>query len=212
MPKRESNDLLTYEQLRTFTAELGGHTILIHSKPGMPNWDGVSPASRLLGEVAKPALDARALLIGCGHGALGVALARQVPAGEVLLFDINAIAVAMAQRTLAANATRNARVWPAISVLPERAASFELVVLETPNDRKLARRWLVETFHALVVGGELYLVDRNGDVFKKAERKERVDFPILTGVSAQEWKQKEPKSAELIRQALEQYEENGNVL
>jgi 16S rRNA (guanine1207-N2)-methyltransferase len=152
---------LAYDQPRTFTAQLGDHTILIYSKPGMPDWDSVSPASRLLGEVARPAPGARVLLLGCGHGALGVALARQALAGEVLLFDINAIAVAMAQRTLAANATHNARVWPAISVLPGRAGSFEMVVLETPNDRKLARRWLVEAHDALVVGGELYLAGAN---------------------------------------------------
>jgi 16S rRNA (guanine1207-N2)-methyltransferase len=101
------------------------------------------------------------LLLGCGHGALGVALAQQAPAGEVMLFDINAVAVAMAQRTLAANAIGNARVWPAISVLPERTASFDLALLEAPNDRKLARRWLVEAYHALAVGGELYLAGAN---------------------------------------------------
>jgi len=156
-----SAEHLVYEQPRTFTAQLGDQTILFHSKPGMPHWDSVSPASRLLGEVARPAPDARTLLLGCGNGALGVALARQALTGEVVLFDINAIAVAMAQRTLTANAIGNARVWPEISVLPERAASFEVVLLETPNDRKLARRWLVEAHHALTVGGEIYLAGAN---------------------------------------------------
>lgn len=159
MPRREPNEPLAYDQPRTFAAQLGDQTILIHSKPGMPNWDGVSPASHLLDEAAKPAPSTRALLLGCGHGALGVALAKR--ASEVVLFDINAIAVAMAGRTLAANATHNARVWPAISVLPERAASFEMVLLEAPSDRGLARRWLVEAYHALVVGGELYLAGAN---------------------------------------------------
>jgi cell division protein FtsQ len=56
---------------------------------------------------------------------------------------------------------------------------------------------------ALILLDELYLVDRNGEIFKKAERKERLDFPILTGVSIQEWKQKEPQSMEMIQQALE---------
>jgi 16S rRNA (guanine1207-N2)-methyltransferase len=150
-----------YDEPRTFTAQLGDQTILIHSKPGMPYWDSVSPASRLLGEVVRPAPNARMLLVGCGHGALGVALARQAPAGEAVLFDINTIAVAMARQTIGANAIGNARVWPTISVLPERAASFDLALLETPNDRKLARRWLVEAYHALADGGELYLAGAN---------------------------------------------------
>ena len=56
---------------------------------------------------------------------------------------------------------------------------------------------------ALILLDELYLVDRNGEIFKKAEPKEKLDFPILTGVSLQEWKQKDPKTMELIHQALE---------
>ena len=156
-----SSQQLAYEQPRTFTAQLGDQAILIHSKPGMPFWDSVSPASRLLAEVARPAPGARVLLVGSGHGALGVALARQAPTCDLVLFDINAIAIAMAERTLAANSSGNAQVWPAISVLPERAAAFDLVVMETPSDRKLARRWLVEAFHALPAGGELYLAGAN---------------------------------------------------
>jgi cell division protein FtsQ len=56
---------------------------------------------------------------------------------------------------------------------------------------------------ALILLDELYLVDRNGEIFKKAERKEKLDFPILTGLSLQEWKQKDPPSMELIHHALE---------
>ena len=56
---------------------------------------------------------------------------------------------------------------------------------------------------ALILLDELYLVDRNGEIFKKAEPKEKLDFPILTGVTPQEWKQKDPQARELIHQALD---------
>lgn len=56
---------------------------------------------------------------------------------------------------------------------------------------------------ALILLDELYVVDRNGEIFKKAELKEKLDFPILTGLTLQDWKQKDPKARELIRQALE---------
>jgi 16S rRNA (guanine1207-N2)-methyltransferase len=149
-----------YETVHSFTAELGDEAISFFSKPGMPHWDSVSPASQLLGEVARPANDARVLLIG-GHAALGVALARRVPAGEVVLLDISAIAAEMGRRTLEANAIGNARVWDAISVLPERAAQFDMVAIEAPSDRKLARRWLAEAHQALLGGGVLYLAGAN---------------------------------------------------
>jgi len=56
---------------------------------------------------------------------------------------------------------------------------------------------------ALILLDELYLMDRNGQIFKKAEPKEKMDLPILTGVTPQEWKQKDPRIMELLRQALD---------
>jgi cell division protein FtsQ len=56
---------------------------------------------------------------------------------------------------------------------------------------------------ALILLDELYLMDRHGEPFKKAELKEKLDFPILTGVTLQQWKQKEPKAMEALQQALE---------
>jgi cell division protein FtsQ len=56
---------------------------------------------------------------------------------------------------------------------------------------------------ALVLLDELYLVDRNGEIFKKAEPKENLDFPIMTGLSLQEWKQGDSQALRLLHQGLE---------
>ncbi|MGE5253737.1 MAG: cell division protein FtsQ/DivIB [Planctomycetaceae bacterium] len=56
---------------------------------------------------------------------------------------------------------------------------------------------------ALVLLDELYLMDRNGEVFKKAAPGEKLDFPVLTGLQWSEWKQKEPRAMELRQQALD---------
>jgi cell division protein FtsQ len=56
---------------------------------------------------------------------------------------------------------------------------------------------------ALVLLDELYLMDRNGEVFKKADPGEKLDFPVLTGLQWSEWKQKEPRTMELRHQALD---------
>ncbi len=56
---------------------------------------------------------------------------------------------------------------------------------------------------ALILLDELYLVDAKGDIFKKFEAKDRIDFPILTGVSPKEWKEKDPQAVRLIGEALE---------
>ncbi len=56
---------------------------------------------------------------------------------------------------------------------------------------------------AWILLDELYLMDRNGEIFKKAEPKEKMNLPILTGVTSQEWRQKDPRIMELLRQALD---------
>lgn len=146
-----------YYQTTSFEAVLADESIRFVSKPGLPNWEQVSPAMQLLARNMVLSPHAKVLLLGCNHGALGVFLARQTPQGVVWLSDMNGIALMTAQQTLQVNSIRNARVYADISVLPEQTAAFDVVVIELPKGRKLARRWLVEAFTALKPGGVVYL-------------------------------------------------------
>jgi 16S rRNA (guanine1207-N2)-methyltransferase len=157
-----------YYQTRAFSLMLGGQAIKLISKPGFPDWDSVSPAQQLLADAIKPVADARMLLLGCGPGVLGAALARQAHAGGATLLDSSWIALAMAERTLQANNVANARVCSTISVLPEQAGAFDIAMIVVPNDRKLTRRWLVEAFAALRQGGELYTAGANDHGIRSA--------------------------------------------
>ena len=56
---------------------------------------------------------------------------------------------------------------------------------------------------ALILLEDLYLVDRHGEVFKKAGPKDRLDFPVLTGLNRQEIMEREPQTTDLLRQAVE---------
>jgi cell division septal protein FtsQ len=55
---------------------------------------------------------------------------------------------------------------------------------------------------ALILFEDLYLVDPHGEVFKKASLQERMDFPVLTGLSHKEVTQKDPQAMSLILQSL----------
>ena len=146
-----------YYRAVEFSAILRGAELRVFTKAGFPHWDGISPAAKLLAESIMLPPTARVLQLGCGHGALGVALARVVPQGEVLLVDATSTAIALAAQTLAANGIANARVsGDPLDQLPE-AASFDVVVLEAPAGRKFARRWLALAGHALKPGGQLYV-------------------------------------------------------
>ncbi|MFV9503373.1 MAG: methyltransferase [Oscillochloridaceae bacterium umkhey_bin13] len=146
-----------YDQLIHFEATLAGTPVQVVSKPGLADAEQVSDLALLAADLIRLAPTERVALLGCGHGALGVALARQLPHGTLLLHDPNQLAVQMARLTLEANGIANATVSPALSQLPEAAASFDRVVILAPQARDLARRWLVEALALLRPDGLINL-------------------------------------------------------
>ena len=152
---------LPYYQTHAFTAHVGGYDVRVVSKPGLPHWDQITPATMLLADAAAPDPASDMLVLGCGHGALGVSLARQAPAGSVRMMDPNVAALAMAQRTIQANAVAHAAVAFDMSLLPAQAEAFDIVVMEPPPNRRLGRRWLLEAHGALRAGGRLYVAGPN---------------------------------------------------
>ncbi|MFN8501117.1 class I SAM-dependent methyltransferase [Kouleothrix sp.] len=150
-----------YEQVHTRTVALGGQAFQLITKPGMPDWDTVGPAERLLYEAARPPAGARVALLASGNAALAAALALRDRPAALLFSNLSAIGIAMARRTFAANALGNAQVLDGISLLPEHAGSCGLALLLAPPDRRLARRRLLEAFGALAEGGALLLAGAN---------------------------------------------------
>ena len=56
---------------------------------------------------------------------------------------------------------------------------------------------------ALILLDDLYLVDSQGEVFKKAETQDRVDLPVLTGLNAKEVRTRQEEAVSLVRQGLD---------
>lgn len=144
-----------------FTARLAGTPLTVVSKPGLEQAERVPDAAVLAAELIRPAPDERVLLLGCGHGALAVALARQLPHGRLTLSDPSLIALRMTALTLAANGVTQAQVSEQVSQLPAAAALYDRVVLMVPQSRALGRRWLVEAHGLLRPGGVLNVAGAN---------------------------------------------------
>ena len=56
---------------------------------------------------------------------------------------------------------------------------------------------------ALILLDDLYLVDRHAEAFKKAEPRDQLDFPVLTGLDTREIMERDQEAVNLVSQALE---------
>ena len=82
-----------------------GNALRFTTDAGVFSRDGLDRGTALLLD-ALPALSGRVLDLGCGWGAVGVALGAKYPALEIVMTDINARAADLARRNLEANGVR----------------------------------------------------------------------------------------------------------
>lgn len=150
-----------YHQTRTFSDELDGQSLKFISKPGIPEWDRITPSVRLLAEQIQISRPARLLIYGCGHGALPVALARKNPDGEQWVTDTLSLSQELTAETFQENGLSIPINFLDISALTEKPEHLDMVVIDLPKGRQLAQRWLVEAFTVLRTDGQLFVAGAN---------------------------------------------------
>ena len=79
-----------------------GNDLTFVTDAGVFSRDGLDRGTEVLLE-ALPPLEGRVLDLGCGWGAVGVALGKRYPALNIVMTDINSRAVELARRNLAEN-------------------------------------------------------------------------------------------------------------
>ena len=82
-----------------------GNELTFTTDAGVFSRDGLDRGTEALLE-ALPTLSGRVLDLGCGWGAVGVALGKRYPGLEIVMTDINRRAVELARRNLDANGVR----------------------------------------------------------------------------------------------------------
>ena len=90
-----------HDERQVAVRALGGDLRFI-TDAGVFSRDGLDRGTEVL-QNALPPLSGRVLDLGCGWGAVGVALGKQYPALEIVMTDINRRAVELARRNLAQN-------------------------------------------------------------------------------------------------------------
>jgi 16S rRNA (guanine1207-N2)-methyltransferase len=147
--------------IRKLSLKLGKEQIDVVTKPGLPEWDLVSPSIQLLAEYARINPADAVLIYGCHQGSLGVFLSRHQPKCQISITDDNCTVLEMTRMTLVANKILSVNILTFVDLQQEQYQKFDAVLLQLPKGRQLARRWLFQAFNALVDGGNLYLSGSN---------------------------------------------------
>jgi 16S rRNA (guanine1207-N2)-methyltransferase len=93
---------------------------------------GLDPGTALLIENLTLDRTDRVLDLGCGWGPVGVAAARSVPEGSVILTEVNRRAVRLARLNLERNHVRNAEVRVGPLYLPVDGETFDVIATNPP--------------------------------------------------------------------------------
>lgn len=165
--KQDIRPPLDIESLRRdieFTDTLLGHSLVFRTTWGLFSPRGIDAGSRLLLKQLEVAPNERALDLGCGYGALGLAIARNAPNGQCLLVDKDFVAVEYARRNARINHIDNAPVILSNGLDQVPSQQFSLVVTNLPAKTSKEQYYLF--FHdireRLAPGGRFYVVVING--------------------------------------------------
>lgn len=147
------------------TLDAGGRTLTLETRHGLFSARSIDGGSALLlRELEAVPPQARALDLGCGYGAIGLALAARWPEARVTLVDSDIRAVESACANIAANGLANARALLSPGLRELGDETYELIVSNLPaqagNDA--LDEILLEARDHLAEGGALVVVVVNG--------------------------------------------------
>ena len=148
------------------TLALGGERLEFEAAHTLFAAHEVDAGTRLLlrcVEAARP--PERILDLGCGYGALGVALARRFPAAEVVMADRDLLAVRYARRNAARNGAANAVAIGSVGLEGVPAGGYDLIVANVPakiGDEALEAEFVRGPCERLAPGGAYWFVAVSG--------------------------------------------------
>jgi 16S rRNA (guanine1207-N2)-methyltransferase len=152
---------IEYYRYRELIAEIGRQKFRYISKPGLPDWDDISPSVRLLVEHSKLTPDDLVWCINCGPGALAVLIASSLISGQCIVSADYTLALTCTERSCALNTLKNIHINSEINLPNRLVDQVNLILMNISKGRSLNRRWLLQAWRALAPGGRLLLVGPN---------------------------------------------------
>ena len=146
---------------RKIISVLRGKELTFFTGSGVFSIERIDPGTRLLIEKSRITEGQSILDLGCGYGAVGVALAKAIRKLKVLMADINERAVMLAKKNIKINEVK-AKVIQS-DIFENIKEKFDVILLNPPQTagKKICFRMIEESKEHLNKGGSLQLVARH---------------------------------------------------
>ncbi len=143
-----------------FEVRMREHDLTFHSTWGLFSPRKIDDGTWRLAELIELEADHVTLDLGCGYGALGVAIARECPAGSVHMVDKDFIAVEFAKKNAAVNGLSNCKAYLSNAFSNVGDVLFDNVISNIPANvgREMLYIILSDAKAHLKPGGRLYVV------------------------------------------------------
>ena len=148
-----------------FHARLRGFEFTFHSTWGLFSPRQVDEGSMLLIEHFEVSSDDSTMDLGCGYGAIGLAIAKQTPCGVVHLVDKDFVAVEYARKNADLNGITNCQVYlsNAFREAPRNIRLNNVVAnLPAKTGKEMLLLILHDAYHRLAPGGRIAVVTISG--------------------------------------------------
>lgn len=152
----------------SYAVELMGQRLELETRPGL-----FSPGRADRGTLAmlscvdfEPGL--RVLDLGCGCGLVGILAARLCGEANVVLTDIDPLAVETARRNAARNGVGGVRLAVSDGFTALDDAGFDLILSNPPyqSDFSVAKGFIEKGFNRLKLGGRLWMVTKRREWYR----------------------------------------------
>ncbi len=155
------------ERLRqdiVFSEELLGENITFHTTWGLFSPREIDAGTRLLLDNLQIHDESTILDLGCGYGALGLALAKRWPDARVHLVDKDFVAIDFCQKNARINGLVNTCVQLSNGLGQVSAKNFDVVVSNLPakSGKELYYLMFSDIHERLTPGGRFYIVTITG--------------------------------------------------
>ncbi|MEN8174215.1 MAG: methyltransferase [Pseudomonadota bacterium] len=147
-----------------FEEWLRGNHLRFHTTWGLFSPRGIDEGTRLLLDHLEVRPDEQALDLGCGYGALGLAIARSAPEGHCVLVDKDFVAVDYARKNAHLNRIGNVEVMLSDGFSHVNRKGLTLVVSNLPAKTTKEHYYLFfyDALQHLAPGGRLVVVVISG--------------------------------------------------